>query len=161
MEFMTLLDKFKLWQFTLALSVILLALGFTGTVIVSDDEIIEGQETTAIILGALILLVSVGLRYIPPPERRNGTRNPFIAISATQTALSCSIVEWTEFGDASKFTTTDHTLNKDDLQIKNTSLRLELATMQGLLMRKVDDKGRHLLKYRYSDDATVFEPRLR
>ena len=102
---------------------------------------------------------SQGLRYLPPPEARgrHGDR-PAISISPTQTGLASRFTEWTDFSEAAETTTSDHDLNKADLQRKNTELRLELATVQGLIMRRVTDDGVHQVKYRYTEDATTYVP---
>ena len=77
MDWVKLLDKLKLWQFTLFLSICLGMLGFTGEWVLTKDSILDGKEDTAIVGFFVLLAVSILLRYLPPPERRrngNGAR---------------------------------------------------------------------------------------
>ena len=148
MNYLALLDKLKLWQFTLLLSVFLGVLGFTGNF--GDENILAGKEDMAIYGFFGLLAVTILLRYLPPPDRRDNGR-PKQAISPTQTALCSQVTEWTEFGQAAELKTPDHKLNLAALKRKNTELRLELGTLQGLLVRQVDESGKHLLKYRWAN----------
>ena len=76
MDWVKLLDKLKLWQFTLFLSICLGTLGFTGEWVLTKDSILDGKEDTAIVGFFVLLAVSILLRYLPPPERRhNGNRD--------------------------------------------------------------------------------------
>ncbi len=155
MDIIALLDKFKLWQFTLLMSIVLLSLGFTGQSLIPGDEIVlAGKENMAIAVGVVCLILTCILKYLPPPESRSRGERPTIAISSTQTALAASLQDWTTFAEAAQRTTADHKLPVARLRTKNTELRLELATLQGLLMRDVDGDGNHLVKYRYSDETT-------
>ena len=155
MDWVALLEKLKLWQFTLLLSVFLGALGFTGKGLLGAENVLEGKENMAIFGFFSLLSVSILLRYLPPPERRGGDR-PQMAISPTQTALCSQITEWTPFEEAAEINTLDNKLQLAELKRKNTELRLELATLQGLLVRQVDGNGKHLVKYRWASDDTTF-----
>ena len=151
------LDKLNVWQFTMLASGVLLALGFTGSGF--GFELIAGKEDMAIMAGMGFAAASVLLKYIPPPEARDLRQNnrPKIAISAQQMALASSIADWTDFQKiAENVKIPDHKLPHPALKIKVVELRLELATLQGLLMRRIDEGGHHEVKYRY-DDETVFQ----
>ncbi len=136
-------------------SIAMLILGFTGQGI-TGFEIIEGKENLAIMGGMGLMAVSILLRYLPPPHRRR-TENgrPKIAISSQQMALCSGLSDWTDFSEAAQTVIPDHKLPLKALKVKNVELRLELGTLQGLLMRRISEDGDHQLKYRY-DDATVF-----
>ena len=149
---LAILDKLYLWQVTLFLSLILLMLGFTGEGI-TGIEITEGKEDLAIVAGLAFMAVSVLLKYVPPPERRRNGR-PKVAVSAQQVGLASRFTEWVDFDDAAKVLIPDHKLPLKALKLKNVELRLELATLQGLLMRRVDEFGKHQLRYRYDDETT-------
>ena len=153
---LSILERLKLWQMLLVFSVMLGTLGFTGADLFGS-AIIEGKENYAIVGFFVLLGFSILLRYIPPPAARARQR-PQITISATQTALCSRIIEWTNFETAAELNTPDDDLKVRDLRLKNTALRLELGTAQGLLMRRVNETGEHEVKYRYTDDATMFEP---
>lgn len=155
-----LLDKLYLWQLTFILSLSLLSMYFTGDTLFGG-EIEEGaaRANAALYLGIGLLAATIGLRYIPPPNKRINGDRPKTAISPVQMALCAQITELTLFEEAAKLITPDHDLELDELRLKNTEIRLELATLQGLLIRKVNDTGQHLVKYRYSDDATSFVQR--
>lgn len=157
-DIQAILEKLFLWQLTLIMAVSMLALGFTGQGIFGEADILKGKENLAIIGGFGMMAVTVLLRYLPPPQRRGEDNSrPHVAISPTQTALCAQIVDWTLFDEAANLRTADWELNKDELRIKNTEIRLELGTVQGLLMRKVDESGKHLVMYRYADERTVFK----
>lgn len=157
-DLQSLLDKLYLWQLTFLLSLSGFSMYFTGDSLFAGG-ISEGEEkeTMALLCGFALLAITVLLKYIPPPKRRenNGDR-PRTAISPTQMALCAQIPEMIPFMEAAQLRTSDHDLNKDELQLKNTEIRLELATLQGLLIRKVDDHGQHMVQYRYTDDKTTF-----
>lgn len=148
----SILERLKLWQLLLVLSVLLAALGFTGTGVFGSADIIEGKENYAIIGAFLLLVFAVLLRYIPPRETRIRERSQ-VTISASQVALCAQIVEWTSFVSAAELHTTDGDLKLKELRIKNTQLRLELGTAQGLLMRRVTNDGVHEVKYRYLKES--------
>ena len=154
-EVISILDKLYLWQVTMVSSIAMLILGFTGQG-VTGFEIIEGKENLAIMAGMGFMAVSILLRYLPPPNRRRQENGrPKVAISAQQMALCSGISDWTDFDDAAQAIIPDHKLTLKALQVKSVELRLELGTLQGLLMRRISVDGHHQLKYRY-DDATTF-----
>lgn len=131
-----------------------MSLGFTGGVPFTDIELRDGKGQAAIWGGLLFFVGCVVLRYLPPPQRRAEERAR-VAISSTQIALVSRFDEWVSFEEASIAETTDARLSKVELIKKNTELRLELATLQGILQRRVSDKGLHEVRSRYADDKTV------
>lgn len=148
------LASLKLWQFSLVVSGLLLALGFTGGIPFTEVVLTEGREIAAMVGGIIFFVGAAVLRYIPPPETRERNNRSSIAISPTQLALVAQIREWTDFDVAAKLPTDDSGLEPSELQTKNTALRLELATLQGLLMRRIDETtGRHQVKVR-ADETT-------
>ena len=68
------LAKHKVWQFSLFISVSLLALGFTGETPFSGAELREGKSSEAIYAGIAFFIGTVLLLYLPPPphDRREG-----------------------------------------------------------------------------------------
>lgn len=157
-DIQALLNKLYLWQLTFILSLSSFSMYFTGDTLFGG-EIGEGdaKEQMALVCGFTALAVSILLRYIPPAKRRESERHIRTSISPTQMALCAQITELIPFMEAAKIKTSDYDLNKNELLIKNTEIRLELATLQGLLIRKVDDNGQHLVQYRYVDDKTTFD----
>lgn len=156
-DLQSLLDKLYLWQLTFLLSLSGFSMYFTGDSLfaggISDGE---EKEIMALLCGFALLAITVLLKYIPPPQRRGDNKRPKIAISPTQMALVAQLEELTPFTEAAQTKTSDYDLDKTKLLLKVTELRLELATLQGLLIRKVDDSGRHMVQYRYVDDKTTF-----
>ena len=154
-EVQSILEKLKVWQFTMLASGILLVLGFTGEGF--GYELMEGKSNQAIMAGMGFAAASILLRYLPPADRRHQkTDRPTIAISAQQMGLASGLTEWTAFEVAAKTKIPDHKLTHPALRKKVVELRLELATFQGLLMRRMNEDGHHEVKYRYNDE-TVFQ----
>lgn len=71
------LAKLKVWQFSLFISVALLALGFTGEIPFTDSELRAGKSTEAIYAGIAFFIGTVLLLYLPPPphDRRKDDKN--------------------------------------------------------------------------------------
>lgn len=65
------LTSLNLWQFSLTVSGLLLALGFTGGIPFTDIRLSEGREIGAIIGGLVFYIGGVVLRYKPPPETKD------------------------------------------------------------------------------------------
>ena len=154
-----LFSKLYLWQFSLIVSLALLSLGFTGNLPFSEQELNDGQENMAIFVAVVFFIATCVLKYMPPPEtRQRSNRGPSVAISPTQIGLISRFTDWTNFEDAALEVTPDHKLSKAALEVKNTELRIELGTLQGIAMRQVTDKGVHQVKYRNGGDATQWRP---
>ena len=66
------LTNLKLWQFSIVTSGLLLALGFTGEIPFTDITLSEGREIGAMIGGLIFYIGGVILRYMPPPETKDG-----------------------------------------------------------------------------------------
>ena len=147
-------NMFKLWQFSLFASFCLLSLGFTGDIPFSEETLNAGQENMAIFIGVVFFAATCGLRYLPPPETRQRKNRPSVAISPTQIGLASRFTDWTNFDDAALEVTPDHKLTKLKLEVKNTELRIELGTLQGIIMRRVTEDGTHQVKYRNGDSTT-------
>ena len=147
-------SMFKLWQFSLFGSFCLLSLGFTGDIPFSEETLNAGQENMAIFVGVVFFVATCGLKYLPPPEIRRRKDRPNVAISPTQMGLVSRFTDWTDFDVAAKEKTPDGRLSKADLEVKNTELRIELATLQGIVMRRVAPDGTHQVKYRNGDSTT-------
>ena len=150
-------NMFKLWQFSLFASFCLLSLGFTGDIPFSTESLNDGQENMAIFVGVVFFMATCGLKYLPPPEIRQRKSHPKVAISPTQIGLVSRFADWTDFDVAARERTPDHKLPKAALETKNTELRIELATLQGIVMRRVSEDGTHQVKYR-NGDATTWIP---
>ena len=146
------IEKLYLWQFSLLVSLALMALGFTGDIPFTDVALREGKETMAILAGVAFFGLTVVLRYIPVPDarRRNGNRSR-VAIHQTQIALISRFSDWTDFDEAAQVVTSDYDLTEAELRVKNTELRIELATHQGIAMRQVTSEGTHQIKWRPED----------
>ena len=147
-------NAFKLWQFSLFASFCLLSLGFTGDIPFSTESLNDGQENMAILVGLVFFVATCGLKYLPPPEIRQRKSYPKVAISPTQIGLVSRFADWTDFDVAARERTPDHKLSKSELETKNTELRIELATLQGIVMRRVTEDGTHQVKYRNGDTTT-------
>ena len=147
-------NMFKLWQFSLFASFCLLSLGFTGDIPFSTETLNSGQENMAIFVGMVFFVGTCVLKYLPPPEIRQRKDRPNVAISPTQMGLVLRFQEWTDFNVAALEATPDHKLSKLKLEVKNTELRIELATLQGIVMRRVQPDGTHQVKYRNGDSTT-------
>ena len=146
-------NMFKLWQFSLFGSFCLLSLGFTGDIPFSTESLNDGQENMAILVGLVFFVATCGLKYLPPPEIRQRKSHPKVAISPTQIGLVSRFTDWIDFDVAARERTPDHKLSKSDLETKNTELRIELATLQGIVMRRVAKDGTHQVKYRNGDTS--------
>lgn len=66
-QLQAILEKFKLWQISLVLSILLLTLGYTGEIRIFDKHILEGYEEYAIWGGLIFFILAAILRYIPKP----------------------------------------------------------------------------------------------
>lgn len=150
-ELLNLFGKVKFWQLMFIVSVVLLTLGFTGSAIWLDLQVLEGKETTAIYGGYGTLLASVVLRFIPAPERKDAARHR-AAVTPIQASLASKFPQWTKFDAAVQVHTPDHKLSIADLRIKNTELRLKLAALQGILRWRMNSDGEHEVRYRYNKD---------
>jgi erythromycin esterase-like protein len=113
---------------------------------------VDPDTLVLVFLGMVALAVAVS--YFPPRDRRSGPR---IAISAAQTAYCAQFYEWTEFSEAADRMGPESEKDLDTVRRKCNELRLELATAQRILMRKVDN-GKHYVKYFRAEDATTFVP---
>ena len=147
-------NSLKLWQFSLLVSITLLLLGFTGGVPFTELELRDGEGQAAIIAGVVFFIATCVLKYIPPPEVRHRVSRPSVAISPTQIGLISRFADWIDFDAAAKEKTPDSKLPKAQLEIKNTQLRIELATLQGIAMRRVTAEGVHQVKYRNGESTT-------
>ncbi len=67
-QILAILNKVRLWHVSLFFALVLLGFGFTGRSVVSENEIIEGKEELAIIMGVVFFVATLLLRYFPPPE---------------------------------------------------------------------------------------------
>lgn len=145
-------SKLRLWHFSIFCSGFMFFLGFTGTIPFLDSHLLGGKDSLAILAGVVMFAASVIMTYFPPPERRKGPDRPQIAVSPDQIALAAKFKDWTHFDDAVEENKLD-----DEHGEKVVQLRIELATMQGLLMRRIDEEsGKHQIRYRYADDTTTF-----
>ena len=147
-------NMFKLWQFSVFGSFCLLSLGFTGDIPFSTESLNGGQENMAIFVGVVFFVATCVLKYLPPPEIRQRSNRPNVAISPTQMGLVSRFTDWTDFDVAALEVTPDHKLTKLKLEVKNTELRIELATLQGIIMRRVVEDGTHQVKYRNGESTT-------
>jgi hypothetical protein len=147
-EGVKLLQKLKLWQIVMVLGIAAPFASHYGW------EIPPGQ---AILIFLGMVGVGIIIRYFPPPdgERRGGAR---IAISAHQSAFCAQFSEWTEFEEAYKHGRGPE--DEADIEAsheKLRQLRLELGTVQRILMRKVEN-GKHYVRYFRGSDETTFVP---
>ena len=137
------LEKLKLWQLTFVMSVVGLVAGFTGSFY--DYQLIPGRENLAIYLGIGGIILSIVLRMIPGPETKlTGYQNT----SPLQVGFASQFKDWTSFEDASKTPTPDWDLDDDEKLEKLNQLRIELASYQGLLDRKIGGDGLHYIRFR-------------
>ena len=137
------LEKLKLWQLTFVMSVVGLVAGFTGSFY--DYQLIPGRENLAIYLGIGGIILSIVLRMIPSPETKlTGYQNT----SPLQVGFASQFKDWTSFEDASKTPTPDWDLDDDEKLEKLNQLRIELASYQGLLDRKIGGDGLHYIRFR-------------
>ena len=137
------LEKLKLWQLTFVMSVVGLVAGFTGSFY--DYQLIPGRENLAIYLGIGGIILSIVLRMIPGPEtKKTGYQNT----SPLQVGFASQFKDWTSFEDASKMPTPDWDLDDDEKLEKLNQLRIELASYQGLLDRKIGGDGLHYIRFR-------------
>lgn len=75
-QILRLTSKLYLWQFSLAISIALLFMGFTGDTAFTDAQVIEGKESLAIFVGVVFFVATCVLKYMPPPEA--GPPSPII-----------------------------------------------------------------------------------
>ena len=69
--FTSLFGRFYLWQICIAISIILLGLGFTGQSMVAGYEIIEGKENLAIGVGVCFFILGCVFRLVPMPASKD------------------------------------------------------------------------------------------
>lgn len=150
-ELLNILNKIKFWQLTFLVAVILLGLGFTGGAILFDTQVLEGKENSAIYGGFGTLLLSIVLRFIPPPERKRVARE-HAAVTPAQAALGARFTEWTSFETATGHLTPDHKLTAAQAKRKIVELRIKLAIQQGVLKQRVTTDGTHEIRYNYKPD---------
>jgi hypothetical protein len=125
------------------MSVVGLVAGFTGSFY--DYQLIPGRENLAIYLGIGGIILSIVLRMIPSPETKlTGYQNT----SPLQVGFASQFKDWTSFEDASKTPTPDWDLDDDEKLEKLNQLRIELASYQGLLDRKIGGDGLHYIRFR-------------
>ena len=137
------LEKLKLWQLTFVMSVVGLVAGFTGSFY--DYQLIPGRENLAIYLGIGGIILSIVLRMIPGPETKlTGYQNT----SPLQVGFASQFKDWTSFEDACEVSTPDWDLDDDEKLEKLNQLRIELASYQGLLDRKIGGDGLHYIRFR-------------
>jgi hypothetical protein len=110
----------------------------------------------SILIALALIAVACLVRYFPPPEPKP-TDEPKVAISAAQTAFCAQFEAWTDFDSATMAIGPEDDLKPTGLKIKCKQLRLELATLQGLLDREIV-AGKHLVRFHLADDETTFIP---
>lgn len=136
--------RLQLWQLMMAVSAVLLLLGFTGELGVGDTHIVQGQETQAVIIGCVFAVLAVVLRMIPAPNGGSGYKH----LSAHQKQFATKFQNWTTYEDATRHKSLlldDWKLNPEERLRKILQLRIELASYQNLLERKIDD-GVHYVR---------------
>lgn len=136
-RFLAALEKLQLWQIMMVVSGLLLTLGFTGELNFTKSKIVKGEELLAIGLGCFFSLISILLRIFPLPPKPGEYEYNGVP-SAAQIAFVSKFDEWESFSNASSdLLYEDHQLNDPGKDRKISQLRIELASHQGLLDRKV------------------------
>lgn len=125
------------------MSAVGLVAGFTGEFY--NYELIPGRENLAIYLGTGGIILSIFLRMIPAPETY---AKDYENISPLQMGFASQFKDWTSFEAACEVSTPDWELYDDEKLEKLNQLRIELASYQGLLDRKIGPDGLHYIRFR-------------
>ena len=144
----------RLWHVLIAVAPVFCLIGLVGSVEGWFDISKDEHWRMVSFLTGLLLFAYAGIMAWLKPWERNGNGNaPKISISPTQIGYVAQFTEWETFDNASKAPCSDDDLKSAEKEIKIKELRLEMATVQKILDRKIEN-GVHMVKYYKSDDKT-------
>ena len=147
MDALKMLERIKVWQLFFGVGVALIVLGLTGEV--RDVTLIEGEEVHATVIGCIFVGLSVLLRLTPDPLK--GRRSE---VSAAQLEFASNFSAWEIYDNATHdLLAVDNKLSSDAKSIKISTLRIELALIQGLLESKTEDGKRYIRYVRPKDGS--------